>query len=84
MTTPLPFLSGYAEPLLDQVRQQLAAGTLGSHLARRYPAAHTIRTDGALYAHASALKARWLRNAPAMPRWLSTTGCRSTSARWAR
>ena len=66
LSTPLPFLTGYAEPLLDQVREQLAAGTLGDYVARRYPEAHAIRTDGALYAHASALKARYLRNAPAL------------------
>ncbi len=60
------FLGGYPEALLDQVRAQLAAGSLGEHLARRYPEAHGIRTDGALYDHASALKARYLRNAPAL------------------
>ena len=60
------FLAGYPEALLDQVRAQLAAGSLGQHLALRYPDAHTIRTDGALYAHAAALKARHLRNAPAL------------------
>ena len=62
----LPLLAGYAEPLVDQVRQQLASGRLGEHLARRYPEAHQIRSDGALYAHAAALKARFLRNAPAL------------------
>lgn len=66
MSTPLPFLTGYAEPLLAQVREHLAAGTLGSSLARRYPETHVIRSDGALYEHASALKARYLRNAPAL------------------
>jgi predicted metal-dependent hydrolase len=63
---PLPFLAGHAEPLLAQVRQLLAEGALGDHLQRRYPEAHAIRTDGALYEHASALKARYLRNAPAL------------------
>ena len=66
MNTPLPVLTGYAEPLLDQVRAQLAAGTLGASLERRYPDSHLIRTDGALYEHASALKARYRRNAPAL------------------
>ena len=66
MSEPLPFLTGYAEPLLDQVRAQLDAGTLGASLERRYPDRHLIRTDGALYEHASALKARYLRNAPAL------------------
>ena len=64
MTPDLPFLAGHAEPLLAQVRQQIADGRLGALLAQRYPEAHTVRTDGALYAHATALKSRHLRNAP--------------------
>jgi len=63
---PLPFLAGYPEALRVQVRELIEAGQLGAHLARRYPEAHDIRTDGALYEHASALKARFLRNAPAL------------------
>lgn len=66
MPHPLPFLGGYPAALQDEVRQLLASGRLGDHLARRYPEAHAIRTDGALYEHASALKARYLRNAPAL------------------
>jgi predicted metal-dependent hydrolase len=70
MTAPAdpcrPFLAGYPEALLAQVREELAAGRLGGHLAQRYPEVHVIRTDGALYEHASALKARYLRNAPAL------------------
>lgn len=60
------FLAGYPAPLLDDVRARLADGSLGSLLARRYPEAHQVRTDAALYDHASALKARFLRNAPAL------------------
>ena len=60
------FLAGYPADLLDQVRGRLADGSLGDHLTRRYPDAHTIRTDGALYDHAAALKARYLRNAPTL------------------
>ena len=63
---PLPLLAGYPPALQAQIRSQLAAGTLGTALQRVYPEAHTIRTDGALYDHASALKARYLRNAPAL------------------
>lgn len=58
------FLGGYPPALLDQVRARLADGTLGAALARRYPEAHAIRSDGALYAHVAALKARHLRHAP--------------------
>ena len=66
MQPPLPFLAGYPEALRVQVRELIETGQLGAHLARRYPEAHDIRTDGALYEHASALKARFLRNEPAL------------------
>ncbi len=48
------------------MRQQLAEGRLGAYLARRYPETHNIRSSAALYEHAAALKARYLRNAPAL------------------
>lgn len=64
--SPLRFLTGYPEPLLAQVRQMLSAGQLGDYLAKRYPEPHSVRTDGALYEHVSALKNRHLRNAPAL------------------
>lgn len=63
---PLPFLAGYAEPLQAQVRQLIADGGLGDYLARRYPEAHAVHSDGALYDHVSALKARYLKRAPAL------------------
>ena len=58
------FLAGYPAELLGQVRQALASGELANSLARRYPDAHQVRTDGALYEHAKALKQRHLRHAP--------------------
>ena len=60
----LPFLGGYPEHVLDDVRAAIAEGRLAAHLARRYPDVHTVRNDGALYDHAMALKQRHLRNAP--------------------
>lgn len=60
------FLAGYPEEVLAQVRQSLAQGRLVGYIAQRYPEAHDIRNDAALYEHASALKARYLRNAPAL------------------
>lgn len=66
MAHDLPFLAGYPPAVLDQVRALRDAGTLGQVLARRYPEAHAVRNDAALYAHASALKARYLKNAPAL------------------
>jgi hypothetical protein len=64
----LPFLGGYPEHLLVPVRRALAEGTLGEHLARRYPQAHTIRSDTLLYERAAALKQRHLRHAGPLAR----------------
>jgi len=64
MATDLPFLGGYPEPLLAQVRQAIAEGRAADALKQRYPDAHGIRNDAALYQHAMALKQRHLRNAP--------------------
>ena len=60
----LPFLGGYPDSTLAQVRHLIAQGTLGHYLARRYPERHAVRNDGALYEHAMALKQRYLKNAP--------------------
>ena len=64
MATDLPFLGGYPEHLLAQVRQAIAEGRAADALKQRYPEAHSIRNDAALYQHAMALKQRHLRNAP--------------------
>ncbi len=60
---PLRFLGGYPAATLDQVRDLIARDQLGAYLQRRYPEAHALRNDGALYEHAMALKQRYLRNA---------------------
>ena len=59
----LPYLSGYAPSLQNQVRDWLLAGKAGDWLLRKYPQAHAVRTDRALYDYVDALKARYLRNA---------------------
>ena len=41
-----------------------AAVAAAKYLAQRYGEAHSVRTDAALYAHAMALKLRYMRNAP--------------------
>jgi UTP pyrophosphatase len=60
----LPFLAGYPDAVLADVRAALAEGRLAAHLARRYPEPHAVRNDAALYEHAMTLKQRYLRNAP--------------------
>ena len=63
MTSDLPYLRSYPEPLRDQARDLLAQGRLGATLLRKYPQAHAVRSDKALYDYAQELKARHLRNA---------------------
>jgi len=61
--TRLPYLAGYPDETLAQVRPLLASGELGERLQRRYTDAHDVRTDAALYDYAMALKTRFMRNA---------------------
>ncbi|WP_410012385.1 YgjP-like metallopeptidase domain-containing protein [Sodalis sp. C49] len=61
--TPLIYLQGYPEHLLAQVRTLIAEQRLAAVLAQRYPAAHEVASDKALYAYTLELKNRYLRNA---------------------
>lgn len=61
--TPLPYLQGYPEPLLNQVRTLINEQRLGKVIASRYPAAHEISSDKALYQYTLELKNRYMRNA---------------------
>ncbi|WP_374494822.1 M48 family metallopeptidase [Zoogloea sp.] len=59
----LKYLAGYPDQLVHPIRDLLADGRLGGLLVDKYPEAHAVRDDAALYAYVSALKARHLRNA---------------------
>jgi predicted metal-dependent hydrolase len=61
--TILKFLGAYPAHLLDQVRRLADEGKLAEHLRQRYPHAHAVRTDKALYAYVQDLKDDYLRNA---------------------
>ena len=60
---PLTYLAGYPAEVQAQVRELLVQGRLAERLQRRYRELHGVRTDGALYDYAVALKSRHLRNA---------------------
>ena len=68
MQRDLPYLRAYPEPLQDQVRALLQVGSngLAPMLLRKYPQAHSVRTDKALYQYTTELKNRHLRNAAAV------------------
>ncbi len=60
--TPLKYLSAYPESLKAQVQQLLAQDKLGDMLLKKYPNAHGVRTDKALYDYVMALKNEFLRS----------------------
>ena len=64
----LTYLQAYPDHLLDQVRRLIADGKLAEHLLRRYPDAHPVRTDKALYTYVQELKDDYLRNAEPVAR----------------
>lgn len=65
---PLPYLAAYPDALRAQAAALVDAGQLGAVLLRRYPDAHGIRTDKALYAYVQELKERYLRQAGTVSR----------------
>lgn len=59
----MKYLSAYSEQTLSQVRQVMGQGRLGEVLLQRYPKAHEIRNDRALYDYVQDLRNEFLRNA---------------------
>ena len=59
----LKYLSAYSDQTRQQVAQLIEQDRLGDVLNKRYPAAHDIRTDKALYTYVQDLKNEFLRNA---------------------
>jgi predicted metal-dependent hydrolase len=59
----MKYLAAYPERVQAQVHELLAQDRLGQMLRSKYPAAHTVRTDRALYDYVQALKGEYLRGA---------------------
>lgn len=60
---PLKYLLAYPADLQTKVRKVMDGDGLAALLRGKYPAAHGIRSDRALYQYVSALKGEYLRNA---------------------
>jgi predicted metal-dependent hydrolase len=60
---PLKYLSAYSDQTRAQVAQLIEQDQLAAVLRQRYPRAHGIRTDKALYDYVQELKTEFLRNA---------------------
>ncbi|TPQ26293.1 M48 family metallopeptidase [Methylomonas koyamae] len=61
---PLKYLAGYPADVLDQVGRLLDSGRMTAILLQKYPLAHDIKSDKALYAYVMDLKNRFLRQSP--------------------
>jgi predicted metal-dependent hydrolase len=61
---PPGLLAAYPESVRAEAQALLDSGRLGPQLRRRYPDAHEVRTDAALYEYVLILKNRHLRSAP--------------------
>jgi len=57
----LKYLAGYSETVTDKVGKLIADNQLGNVLLRKYPCAHCIRTDKALYDFSVEIKNEYLR-----------------------
>lgn len=61
MTSPLRYLAGYPQHIIEQVDHLVVSGKLASWLQARYPEHHQIKTDKALYNYTLAIKNRYLK-----------------------
>ncbi|UZE97922.1 M48 metallopeptidase family protein [Alkalimarinus alittae] len=61
MTKNLKYLSGYPETITSQVARLIEEERLGDFLLKRYPKAHEVRTDKALYSYVVDIKNDYIR-----------------------
>jgi len=60
---PPNYLAGYPATLAEQVQRLIEQGLLADMLLQKYPLAHAVRTDKALYDYVLESKEKYLRNA---------------------
>ena len=56
------YLAGYDPALVHNVRQLIEQNQLAEILLKKYPQAHAVRTDKALYDYVQEIKGEYLRN----------------------
>lgn len=66
MSTTLPYLQGYPADALARVQAMLDDRSLGAWLLRKYPEAHGIRSDAALFAYVRSLRQAHMRTADSL------------------
>ena len=60
----LKYLQHYPTHLQDKIRHLQTQNALGDYITQRYPLAHSIQTDKALYQYSNEIRQTFLRNAP--------------------
>lgn len=60
----LKYLSHYSESTQQQVHSLIEQNLLERHLLTKYPTAHTIKNDKALFAYVSELKNEYMKRTP--------------------
>ena len=60
----LKYLQHYPLDLQHKISELLAQDKLGDYITQRYPLAHSIQTDSALYNYCNDIKQNFMRNAP--------------------
>ena len=61
-----PYLRAYPSDTVSQVLSMLARGTVGDWLFNKYPQAHAVRTDGALYTYVQDIRQSHMRSAASL------------------
>jgi predicted metal-dependent hydrolase len=69
----LPYLRGYPEDTVQQIAALQQARKLGPWLLKKYPEAHGMRDDRALFAYVQGLKQDYLRGAAPLSKVLYDT-----------
>ncbi len=54
------YLAAYPSELTDRIKLLLDQGQIGDMLLKKYPVAHDVRTDKALYVYVAALKGQYM------------------------
>lgn len=66
----LKYISHYSEATKKQVLELIKQEKLAQHLKNKYPSAHTIKTDKALFTYANDIKNSSIKNAPTLSKVL--------------
>ena len=57
----LRYISGYPEPIKEQIKQMIKEGRLADYLLKKYPKGHEVKSSKALYAYTLDLKNQFMR-----------------------